>query len=221
MAEKESIKVSLGTTVCIFMIILLIVALGVVYYLGFVKNNERISELEAQTIALENDKAKLEKENQTKISKVTETINESETSAQSSSNTKTNNENTNTNDNEGQEFILIYNAVKKDLEEMKKNPKSGFIVSDNKIEDIKILSIDINRTKDLMGNNFVSDEYPDVYNDDNLIVGTVKYALKLDKTEGLQVAGSGDTKFIENWFVNTHLYIYNKTLNTVELATGL
>jgi uncharacterized protein YpmB len=205
MAEKESIKVSLGTTICIFIIILLIVGLGVVYYLGFVKNNERISELEAQTIALENDKAKLEQENQTKISKVTETTNE----------------NINANDNEGQEFILIYNAVKKDLEEMKKNPKSGFIVSDNKIEDIKILSIDIDRTKALMGNSFVSGEYPDVYNDDNLIVGTVEYALKLDKTEGLQVAGSGDTKFVENWFVNTDLFIYNKTLNTVELATGL
>ncbi|MBR6034329.1 MAG: hypothetical protein IKP28_06385 [Clostridia bacterium] len=65
MAEKESIKVGLGTTVCIFIIILLIVGLGITYYLGFVKNNERISELEAQIVALENDKAKLEQENQT------------------------------------------------------------------------------------------------------------------------------------------------------------
>lgn len=53
MAEKESIKVSLGTTICIFIIILLIVALGVVYYLGFIKNNEKINELENKQIALE------------------------------------------------------------------------------------------------------------------------------------------------------------------------
>ena len=64
MDEKKSIKVSAGTAVCIFVIILLIVALGVVYYLGFVKNNEKISELETKTIALENDKAKLEQEKQ-------------------------------------------------------------------------------------------------------------------------------------------------------------
>ena len=63
MAEKESIKISLGTTVCIFIIILLIVGLGVVYYLGFIKNNERISELEVRTAALENENDKIEQEN--------------------------------------------------------------------------------------------------------------------------------------------------------------
>ena len=41
MDEKKTIKVSLGTTVCIFIIILLIVVLGVVYYLGFVKDNAK------------------------------------------------------------------------------------------------------------------------------------------------------------------------------------
>lgn len=60
MDEKKSIKVSLGTTICIFIIILLIVALGVVYYLGYVKNNEKINELENKTISLEKAKNQLE-----------------------------------------------------------------------------------------------------------------------------------------------------------------
>lgn len=55
MDEKKSIKVSLGTVICIFIIIVLIVALGVVYYMGFVKNNEKISQLEDQTIALQKE----------------------------------------------------------------------------------------------------------------------------------------------------------------------
>ena len=46
MAKKESIKVSLGTAICVIIIVLLIVGLGLVYFQGFIKNNERISELE-------------------------------------------------------------------------------------------------------------------------------------------------------------------------------
>ena len=38
MEDKKAVKISLGTAICIFIIILLVVALGVVYYLGFVKN---------------------------------------------------------------------------------------------------------------------------------------------------------------------------------------
>ena len=38
MEGKKAVKISLGTAICIFIIILLVVALGVVYYLGFVKN---------------------------------------------------------------------------------------------------------------------------------------------------------------------------------------
>ena len=55
MDEKKSIKVSVGTVVCIFIIILLVVALGIVYYMGFVQNNEKISNLE-------NEKNKLEQQ---------------------------------------------------------------------------------------------------------------------------------------------------------------
>ena len=44
MDEKKSIKVSLGTVISIFIIILLILALGVVYYLGFVKNKQEIKD---------------------------------------------------------------------------------------------------------------------------------------------------------------------------------
>lgn len=52
MDEKKSIKVSLGTTICIFIIILLIVALGVVYYLGYVKNKQEISDLKNEIYVL-------------------------------------------------------------------------------------------------------------------------------------------------------------------------
>lgn len=55
MDEKKSIKVSLGTIVCIFIVVVLIIALGVVYYMGFVKNNEKISQLEEQNVALQKE----------------------------------------------------------------------------------------------------------------------------------------------------------------------
>lgn len=42
MEDKKIKSISLGTSVYIFIIMLLIVALGVVYYLGFVKNNQEI-----------------------------------------------------------------------------------------------------------------------------------------------------------------------------------
>lgn len=55
MDEKKSIKVSLGTVVYIFIVVVLIIALGVVYYMGFVKNNEKISQLEEQNVALQKE----------------------------------------------------------------------------------------------------------------------------------------------------------------------
>ena len=39
MEDKKTMKVSLGTVICIFIIILLVIALGIMYYVGFVKNN--------------------------------------------------------------------------------------------------------------------------------------------------------------------------------------
>lgn len=62
MEEKKSIKVSLGTTICIIIIVLLFSALGVVYYLGFIKNNQTINDLESEKVALENEKIELEKQ---------------------------------------------------------------------------------------------------------------------------------------------------------------
>ena len=43
MEEKKSLKISLGTVICMFIILILIIALVVVYYLGFIINNKRIS----------------------------------------------------------------------------------------------------------------------------------------------------------------------------------
>lgn len=37
--EKNSAKISLGTAVCMFIILLLIIALAIVYYLGFINNS--------------------------------------------------------------------------------------------------------------------------------------------------------------------------------------
>lgn len=39
MGEKNEVKVRLSTVVCVFIILVLVVALGIVYYLGFVKND--------------------------------------------------------------------------------------------------------------------------------------------------------------------------------------
>ena len=52
MEEKKSVKISLGTIVCIFIIILLIVALVGIYYLGFVKNNQEIIALKEEVNVL-------------------------------------------------------------------------------------------------------------------------------------------------------------------------
>lgn len=49
MEDKKTVKVSLGTAICIFIIILLIISLGIVYYLGFIKDNEKISPLKYPT----------------------------------------------------------------------------------------------------------------------------------------------------------------------------
>ena len=52
MEGKEAIKVRLGTVICLFIIFMLIIALGVVYYLGFVKNNQEILELKNEINSL-------------------------------------------------------------------------------------------------------------------------------------------------------------------------
>lgn len=41
--EKNSTRISRGTAVCIFIIIVLIIALGIVYYIGFIRNNEEFA----------------------------------------------------------------------------------------------------------------------------------------------------------------------------------
>ncbi|MDO5556152.1 MAG: hypothetical protein Q4G09_05950 [Clostridia bacterium] len=38
MEDKKTLKISLGTVICIFVIFLLIISLGIIYYLGFIKN---------------------------------------------------------------------------------------------------------------------------------------------------------------------------------------
>lgn len=48
MEENKTNKVSVGTTICILIIIILVIALGVLYYFGFVKNNEEITKLNSQ-----------------------------------------------------------------------------------------------------------------------------------------------------------------------------
>jgi hypothetical protein len=67
--EKKQIKLSLGTVICIFIIIILIISLCVVYYLGFVKNNQKVNKTEIQNKEVEVQKNELdeqkEKDNKT------------------------------------------------------------------------------------------------------------------------------------------------------------
>lgn len=53
MSEKNPVKVSLGTVICIIIIVVLIATLGIVYYFGFI-NNKEISKLKEQIELLEN-----------------------------------------------------------------------------------------------------------------------------------------------------------------------
>lgn len=52
MDEKKTIKVSFGTAVCFFIILFLIIAIGITYYLGFVKDSQKITELENENNTL-------------------------------------------------------------------------------------------------------------------------------------------------------------------------
>ena len=70
MESKKEIKVSLGIVICIFIIVLLIIALGIVYYLGFVKNNGR--KLEADNIELNKQITSLNLENENLSKKISE-----------------------------------------------------------------------------------------------------------------------------------------------------
>ena len=70
MEDKNTIKVSLGTVVCIFIIILLIVALGVFYYFGFVKNKEEITALKDKVNTLDNKNTIQSEKVETKTSDV-------------------------------------------------------------------------------------------------------------------------------------------------------
>lgn len=60
MGAKKALKVSLGTTICLIIIVLLIVALGAVYYLGFVKNNKEVTQLSIEKQNLQKQVATLE-----------------------------------------------------------------------------------------------------------------------------------------------------------------
>ena len=76
MDEKKSIKVGLGTVISIFIIILLVVTLILVYYLGFVKNNQEILRLKDEVNVLKenNNTISNEKESSEKSKDVTNNI---------------------------------------------------------------------------------------------------------------------------------------------------
>ncbi len=63
MKENKKIKIGLGTAICIFIIVLLIIALAGVYYFGFIKNNEKIEVINNEKIALEKEITTLEQDN--------------------------------------------------------------------------------------------------------------------------------------------------------------
>lgn len=77
MEEKKKIKISLGTIIYVTIIVVLVIALGIVYYLGFVKNNtntkleadnkelnKQITSLKLEKIKLNNKISELEENNE-------------------------------------------------------------------------------------------------------------------------------------------------------------
>ena len=54
MGEKKGTSISLGTAIYLFIILLLVVALGIVYYLGFVERNQEIAALKDEVNKLQN-----------------------------------------------------------------------------------------------------------------------------------------------------------------------
>lgn len=65
MDENKTTKISLGTAISIVIIILLVFALGIVYYLGFIKNNNEISKLSNEKQALQKQISSLQEEKKT------------------------------------------------------------------------------------------------------------------------------------------------------------
>lgn len=78
MEENKSFKVSLGIVVCMFVILILIMALAVVYYLGVVKNNQKILDLtdEINSLKSKNNIIQADKDNDCKNTIQTEKDND-------------------------------------------------------------------------------------------------------------------------------------------------
>ena len=71
MEEKKKVKISLGTIIYITIIVVLVIALGIVYYLGFVKNNTN-TKLEADNKELNRQINSLELEREKLNNKISE-----------------------------------------------------------------------------------------------------------------------------------------------------
>lgn len=71
MEEKKKVKISLGTIIYITIIVVLVIALGIVYYLGFMKNNTN-TKLEADNKELNRQINSLELEREKLNNKISE-----------------------------------------------------------------------------------------------------------------------------------------------------
>jgi len=122
----------------------------------------------------------------------------------------------NINEAESSNFEKIYTALTNYLTEN----QTELIQSNNEIEEIAVTEIEIFDDKYFLENEFDSEAYPDVYNDENLLIGSCKYALKIPNQQGIELAGSGDMETIGDWIIITKLFIIEKETNKVELCTG-
>lgn len=94
MSEKESSKRNIGTIICIIIIFLLIIALGLLYYFGLVKQNQEISTLKSEQNTFKNEITTLQEKNKNLTNSINETITNSEEKQSNIEAEKTSNDDT-------------------------------------------------------------------------------------------------------------------------------
>ncbi len=108
MGEKKELKVKLSTVILLFVILILIIALGVVYYLGFIKKdniNQNINMIST------NNTVKETAETNTNIQQNTETTNNQQNNTETTNNQQNNTETNQTAQKDNSKNIIMYDGT--------------------------------------------------------------------------------------------------------------